>query len=151
MKEDQMLFCLIAFVLGFLINHMTKGSGLMVGGRAERQYRSDKGGGSGNRNRREIQERDRTIQRLDRELTMDDKEIRKDENKINQKNNRIDNQMGRLEDKNKIIKDLRDELKELNGKKNRQDKIEQCMRRNKDNGSMKQICRNYKNCERKYG
>jgi hypothetical protein len=31
MSEDDMLKCLIAFVLGFLVAHMIRGNGLMVG------------------------------------------------------------------------------------------------------------------------
>ena len=150
MKEDQMLFCLIAFVLGFLINHMTRGSGLMVGGRVG-ELRSNRRGGSGNWRKNKIQELDTEVNKLHRKVAVEDKKIMKEQDIIDDKNVRIDNQIGRLEDKNKIIKDLRDELKELNGKINRQDRIEQCMRRNKDNGSMKQICKNYDKCERKHG
>lgn len=32
MKEDEMLMCLIAFVLGYLVARMMRGNGLMVGG-----------------------------------------------------------------------------------------------------------------------
>jgi hypothetical protein len=32
MSEDSMLKCLIAFVLGYLVAHMMRGNGLMVGG-----------------------------------------------------------------------------------------------------------------------
>ena len=32
MKEDSMLMCLIAFVLGYLVSRMMRGNGLMVGG-----------------------------------------------------------------------------------------------------------------------
>ncbi len=32
MKEDSMLMCLIAFVLGYLVARMMRGNGLMVGG-----------------------------------------------------------------------------------------------------------------------
>jgi hypothetical protein len=32
MSEDDMLKCLIAFVLGFLVAHMIRGNGLSVGG-----------------------------------------------------------------------------------------------------------------------
>jgi len=33
MSEDSMLKCLIAFILGFLVSRMIRGSGLMVGGK----------------------------------------------------------------------------------------------------------------------
>ena len=33
MKEDSMLMCLIAFVLGFLVQRMMRGNGLSVGGK----------------------------------------------------------------------------------------------------------------------
>ena len=32
MKEDSMLMCSIAFVLGYLVSHMMRGNGLSVGG-----------------------------------------------------------------------------------------------------------------------
>ena len=31
MKEDEMLICLIAFVLGYLVSRMMRGNGMMVG------------------------------------------------------------------------------------------------------------------------
>jgi hypothetical protein len=34
MSEDEMLKCLICFVLGFLVHRMMRGNGLMVGGQA---------------------------------------------------------------------------------------------------------------------
>ena len=34
MSEDEMLKCLIAFVLGFLVGRMVRGNGLSVGGQA---------------------------------------------------------------------------------------------------------------------
>ena len=36
MKEDSMLMCLIAFVLGYLVARMMRGNGLMVGGQANK-------------------------------------------------------------------------------------------------------------------
>ena len=36
MKEDSMLMCLIAFVLGYLVARMMRGNGLMVGGQAKK-------------------------------------------------------------------------------------------------------------------
>ena len=33
MKEDKMLMCLIAFVLGYLVSRMIRGNGLSVGGK----------------------------------------------------------------------------------------------------------------------
>ena len=35
MKEDEMLMCLIAFVLGYLVARMIRGNGLSVGGENE--------------------------------------------------------------------------------------------------------------------
>jgi hypothetical protein len=35
MKDDEMLMCLIAFVLGYLFSRMTSGNGLSVGGQLE--------------------------------------------------------------------------------------------------------------------
>ena len=34
MKEDELLMCLIAFVLGYLVQRMMRGNGLSVGGDA---------------------------------------------------------------------------------------------------------------------
>ena len=39
MSEDDMLKCLIAFVLGFLVHRMMRGNGLSVGGKKSRRAR----------------------------------------------------------------------------------------------------------------
>ena len=57
--------------------------------------------------------------------------------------------MGRLEKKNETIDELRKERNKLRRQLNKQEKIEQCMRK-QNNGSMKQICRNYAMCEKKH-
>jgi hypothetical protein len=37
MSEDQMLMCLIAFVLGYLVSRMMRGNGLSVGGKTKKK------------------------------------------------------------------------------------------------------------------
>jgi hypothetical protein len=40
MSEDDMLKCLIAFVLGFLVSRMFRGNGLAIGGQIEHDPRT---------------------------------------------------------------------------------------------------------------
>ena len=42
MKEDEMLMCLIAFVLGYLVARMMRGNGLNVGGQSANMCSIDK-------------------------------------------------------------------------------------------------------------
>ncbi len=175
MKEDQMLFCLIAFVLGFLINHMTRGSGLMVGGKDRvrqaqnqerldiikypnnnRLYKADQERVKHEEQTNKLRERNKDIQERGNVLRRDENELRKDKKKLNRKNRIIENQMGRLGEKNKSIDYLRKENKELRKKLsdhtrelNKQKRIENCMK-GKDTGSIDQLCSSYDMCEKSH-